>query len=185
MNKILSVVALGVSTLFLQCLDIHAGNRGDYNLVPKCTESDGRFRWEVINKTAATPSYSIYPTDNGGTTAAGSAFATGAGDGDGPDRTRAHTSKPSSAGGINFELLIDGFKYRKNANTSACPTAVTKVDLCHIPPGNPQNAHMISVGHPAYAAHEAHGDTPGPCPEVNPCHYKETMSECASRGIVH
>ena len=41
---------------------------------------------------------------------------------------------------------------------------VGKVDLCHIPPGNPQNAHVIRVGHPAYDAHLAHGDAPAPCP---------------------
>jgi hypothetical protein len=41
-----------------------------------------------------------------------------------------------------------------------------KVTLCHIPPGNPANAHTITVGAPAVPAHLAHGDTLGPCPEV-------------------
>jgi len=41
-----------------------------------------------------------------------------------------------------------------------------KVTLCHIPPGNPDNAHTITVGAPAVPAHLAHGDTLGPCPEV-------------------
>ncbi len=39
-----------------------------------------------------------------------------------------------------------------------------KVTLCHVPPGNPGNAHTISVGAAAVAAHLAHGDTVGPCP---------------------
>jgi len=38
-----------------------------------------------------------------------------------------------------------------------------KVDLCHIPPGDPGNARVISVGDPSYDAHLAHGDKPAPC----------------------
>ncbi len=34
-----------------------------------------------------------------------------------------------------------------------------KVDVCHIPPGNPDNAHLISVSESAVPAHVAnHGD---------------------------
>ena len=32
------------------------------------------------------------------------------------------------------------------------------VSLCHIPPGNPSNVHVITVGAPAVPAHQAHGD---------------------------
>jgi len=39
----------------------------------------------------------------------------------------------------------------------------TKVTICHIPPGNPSNAHTITVGQPAVRAHLAHGDTVGAC----------------------
>ena len=46
-------------------------------------------------------------------------------------------------------------------------TTTTGVDhpvICHIPPGNPDNAHTITVGAPAVAAHMAnHGDRSGPC----------------------
>lgn len=39
-----------------------------------------------------------------------------------------------------------------------------KVLICHIPPGNPANAHDICVGEPAVVAHEArHGDSVGAC----------------------
>ena len=39
-----------------------------------------------------------------------------------------------------------------------------KVTICHIPPGNPQNAHEITIGEPAVAAHiRDHGDSVGPC----------------------
>ena len=45
-------------------------------------------------------------------------------------------------------------------------SGVEKVTICHIPPGNPGNAHTITVGEPAVAAHVAeHFDTVGPCPE--------------------
>ena len=33
-----------------------------------------------------------------------------------------------------------------------------KVTIFHIPPGNPDNAHFITVATQAVAAHEAHGD---------------------------
>jgi len=39
-----------------------------------------------------------------------------------------------------------------------------EVCLCHVPPGNPANAHTICVGEPAAASHLRHGDTLGPCP---------------------
>ena len=38
-----------------------------------------------------------------------------------------------------------------------------KVTVCHIPPGNPENAHTIVVGPTAVPAHLAHGDTLGEC----------------------
>jgi hypothetical protein len=38
-----------------------------------------------------------------------------------------------------------------------------KVTICHFPPGNPENAHTISVGEAAVPAHLAHGDFRGPC----------------------
>jgi hypothetical protein len=39
-----------------------------------------------------------------------------------------------------------------------------KVLICHIPPGNPANAHTICVGEPAVEPHQTHhGDTLGEC----------------------
>ena len=40
---------------------------------------------------------------------------------------------------------------------------VQKVKVCHLPPGNPENAHTIEVAESAVAAHLAHGDTRGQC----------------------
>jgi hypothetical protein len=38
-----------------------------------------------------------------------------------------------------------------------------KILICHVPPGNPDNAHEISVDESAVDKHLAHGDTRGPC----------------------
>jgi hypothetical protein len=38
-----------------------------------------------------------------------------------------------------------------------------KVDICHIPPGNPENAHVITVSENAIPAHLAHGDMLDSC----------------------
>jgi hypothetical protein len=35
--------------------------------------------------------------------------------------------------------------------------------ICHVPPGNPSNAHTICVGDPAVDAHLDHGDWLGTC----------------------
>lgn len=38
-----------------------------------------------------------------------------------------------------------------------------KVVICHIPPGNPDNAHAIEISVNALPAHLAHGDSVGDC----------------------
>ena len=38
-----------------------------------------------------------------------------------------------------------------------------KVTICHFPPGNPANQHMITVGASAVPAHLSHGDFVGTC----------------------
>lgn len=43
------------------------------------------------------------------------------------------------------------------------PGGAGRVSICHIPPGNPANAHTIVVGTPAVVAHLRHGDTLGAC----------------------
>jgi len=49
-----------------------------------------------------------------------------------------------------------------------------KVTICHIPPGNPGNAHSITVSVNAVPAHLAHGDSLGACDECT----LETDPEC-------
>jgi hypothetical protein len=57
--------------------------------------------------------------------------------------------------------------------TSSSSSSVEKTTICHIPPGNPDNAHTITVGGPAVRAHEAHGDyIEGSCEEKDPVKMK-------------
>ncbi|MFH1064241.1 MAG: carboxypeptidase-like regulatory domain-containing protein [Candidatus Woesearchaeota archaeon] len=46
------------------------------------------------------------------------------------------------------------------------PVGDGQVEICHIPDGNPENAHTISVAESALDVHIAHGDTLGPCEEA-------------------
>lgn len=48
-----------------------------------------------------------------------------------------------------------------------------KVTICHVPPGNPANAHEITIGAPAVAAHLRHGDILGECPSCVECLEKD------------
>jgi hypothetical protein len=51
---------------------------------------------------------------------------------------------------VNVEAWRSGF---------ALPEPVARVTICHVPPGNPDEVHLITVGAPAVAAHLAkHGD---------------------------
>ena len=38
-----------------------------------------------------------------------------------------------------------------------------KFEICHIPPGNPDNAHTISIDVDGVEDHIGHGDILGPC----------------------
>lgn len=50
-----------------------------------------------------------------------------------------------------------------NFNANDVPEDGHKVTICHIPPGNPDNAHAITVSVNAIPAHMAHGDAMGDC----------------------
>jgi hypothetical protein len=41
----------------------------------------------------------------------------------------------------------------------------SRLTICHIPPGNPDGAHTMTVSEQAWRAHESHGDYLGPCDE--------------------
>jgi hypothetical protein len=45
------------------------------------------------------------------------------------------------------------------------PVQEEKMIICHHPPGNPSNTQQLEIPISAWPAHQAHGDTQGPCPE--------------------
>lgn len=53
----------------------------------------------------------------------------------------------------------------------ACDPANTKkTTVCHVPPGNPANAHTLCIGNAGVSAHlRNHADYLGPCKRENPC----------------
>lgn len=52
--------------------------------------------------------------------------------------------------------------------------AEDKVDVCHIPPGNPDNAHTITISENALQAHLDHGDRLGACESAPPVEVRES-----------
>lgn len=73
------------------------------------------------------------------------------------------------------------------SSASAAPAA--KVEVCHIPPGDPDNFHTITISENALAAHLAHGDMEGPCNDIcatlcddgNACTIDDT-GDCEQNG---
>jgi hypothetical protein len=53
------------------------------------------------------------------------------------------------------------------ARAAIASSADGKVTICHVPPGNPEGAHEITIGEPAVTAHiTQHGDVVGSCCEA-------------------
>ena len=51
----------------------------------------------------------------------------------------------------------------ESVSNRAPAEACGKITICHVPPGNPDNAKTLSVGVDAWSGHQGHGDTCGPC----------------------
>ena len=58
-----------------------------------------------------------------------------------------------------------------------------KLEICHIPPGNPDNAHTIEVSQSAVPAHLAHGDYLGEC-QHNKKSKKKEFDTCDQEDVV-
>src|SRR5262245_4585787 len=58
-----------------------------------------------------------------------------------------------------------------DADLRACdPSETHKTTICHIPPGNPANAHTLCIGTPAVKHHlKNHNDYVGACKAEVPC----------------
>jgi hypothetical protein len=66
---------------------------------------------------------------------------------------------------------LDDGTIEHGARLHACdPGDVKKTTICHIPPGNPANAHTLCIGNAAVPAHlDNHGDSLGACQSERPC----------------
>lgn len=66
--------------------------------------------------------------------------------------------------------LNDGTVGRDDDLRACEPDNKKKTTICHIPPGNPANAHTLCIGNPAVSPHRHHhGDYVGPCKDEVPC----------------
>ena len=61
------------------------------------------------------------------------------------------------------QLLNQGCTVNQPDPRACDPADTKKTTVCHIPPGNPANAHSITVSVNALAAHLGHGDSIGQC----------------------
>jgi hypothetical protein len=55
-----------------------------------------------------------------------------------------------------------------------------KVDVCHIPPGSPGNAHTITISEDALSAHLEHGDRVGACDSAQTAEVRESGNQSQS-----
>lgn len=57
-----------------------------------------------------------------------------------------------------------------------------KVTICHLPPGNPENAQSLTIGAAAVRAHLDHGDILGACVIVDDTATEQSVSDCPDTG---
>jgi hypothetical protein len=69
------------------------------------------------------------------------------------------TTVPDSTDVLAFEIIL-----QDSASSGAGSNDDAQITICHVPPGNPSHKITITVGASAWPAHQAHGDTKGPCP---------------------
>src|SRR5215211_6198772 len=68
---------------------------------------------------------------------------------------------------ISRSGLLKGMLLAGLLHTAAIAAADT-VEVCHIPPGDPESAEPLLLPPPAAEAHLGHGDVPGPCGFAGP-----------------
>ena len=67
---------------------------------------------------------------------------------------------------LTLTLLLLGLAWLA---TPALAKPAPKVEICHIPPGDPEDFHTITISENASAAHLAHGDLAGACEPAPTC----------------
>jgi hypothetical protein len=72
----------------------------------------------------------------------------------------------ADATGVIIQVNVTAGTFTVTVSCNSAADDEVDLTLCHRPPGNPAAAHTITVGSEnAVAAHLAHGDSPGSCPE--------------------
>ncbi len=79
-----------------------------------------------------------------------------------------------------MELVIAAWLLAAAAFDDA-PAKPPKSDICHVPPGNPANAHTLSLPESAFAAHLGHGDTAGACAAEGPAGGKADKADAKGK----
>ena len=69
--------------------------------------------------------------------------------------------------GLDRSLVEEIIDIQRNGNSNDDDDNERKVTVCHLPPGNKDNAHTLRIGASALGAHLAHGDTVGECSNDN------------------
>ena len=64
---------------------------------------------------------------------------------------------------VIITVLVAVFVFAVGFTASNLQSPPDKITICHIPPGNPDNAHPITISVRALDAHLAHGDVIGDC----------------------
>ena len=65
--------------------------------------------------------------------------------------------------GAKVETSTDVLAHEVIIQNTTQTSAEEKITICHVPGGNRSKGKMITIGESAWPAHEAHGDTKGPC----------------------
>jgi hypothetical protein len=105
---------------------------------------------------------------------------------DKPDKTQKESAKAQreDAKAQREDAKAQREDNQNNIQEFSDSTVVTtsSTTICHVPPGNPGNAHTISIGIPAVRAHFAnHDDTSGPCNSINFENLEDHKAEKESR----
>jgi len=74
-----------------------------------------------------------------------------------------HVSATRTAQGAGGDLTMQTEKVQSVGVRPIAQDPSGKILVCHAPPGNPGNAHTISVGMSSWPAHQGHGDSQGAC----------------------
>ena len=83
-----------------------------------------------------------------------------------------------------YESYNIGFRVADVSEQAPCADdGDGRVMICHIPPGNPDNARTITVSVNAVPAHLAHGDSCGPCEEDDDLLLRADESEVCSADV--